>query len=888
MARPKVKGRRIGRSSKSHPNKDSSGTPTDAPFSVTPIAEPPQQPLPGCAQRLLQSSDYGEIEEACGDISFFALQPKQHAILVRSCVPQRLGSLLLQAPMDSNADTESGVAAASVHRGIVYMQVAAAEALRNVLTNSQKGCDEVMDALITYDADFSVHLVRAVVATWGLVSQAQQLTGPLEWSAVSAAEQELAQEEDNALEAAVVESSAHVDTTMATDVTPPPSHRPPRRPSASSTYLALLRLLEELLQLASVCIEAKERITAEFSNPEAVFVLLSILETTMTGAWTNLEDPLRYFDAAAGIDSVQDTAMRHYKQEETRLLAATACAASDALHTLSSDNAALSQLLSGNVAQKGFLNQVVEATALRRWLAAEPTTLSEACQAALQAGTAMPLAAQCVYYQLLRATLGVQGTLQNSVAVPASLSRVLPLGVDILQRVLPMQLWRETVPLLMEDCDVAEPIRAAAVHMASLRLRCVHAAVRLFSAAVDAICERNGTHDDDEVAFSRNPVATALYESNALYSFGVLLRDVLWLQQTNEAAAVEGSPVDVMRSRDQRLLRGAALSNTEVTTLQFTILSTEVAVWGVASTLLMMVPAVSLGDPASIWRAMVCAVQNRYNLLTAAALSEQQDEDVACGQPTNQDHSARAAYNIVTHSSAARQLVLMQLESLTQMLWTLQRKQSKQMGGVLQSMNALQAVPGDVDLLIRLSWESLVDGVPTLRQACVGAVGHLCCSLQTEEAITVATRYALAVLTRGGGNGSLVQPDPSQVVPLSELGESVVMTSAPTQKTTRQIWLASLSHVDVVVSTRVEAANVLMDLFLDERYDTSVYIPLQVHAALMQFAPQLKAYMKRRVQVAKELRKNYRLVVDAEDLLQWEEVEENLGGFLAYKASHIQ
>ncbi|CCW61316.1 unnamed protein product [Phytomonas sp. EM1] len=362
---------------------------------------------------------------------------------------------------------------------------------------------------------------------------------------------------------------------------------------------------------------------------------------------------------------------------------------------------------------------------------------------------------------------------------------------------------------------------------------------------------------------------------------------MLWLSARERPSGADSPDPDVMQRREQHLLREVAKENAEVTTMQFLILSMEVTVWNVASLLLLMVPVESLGDPSQVWSAILRAVEQRYVLLSAATASD--------------DETALPPSSIAAESASARQLLWLQLESLVQMLWTLQRKQAKARGGVLHGSNQqLHAGKSDVDLLIRLAWERREGGgvskvgkkeaqplvcMPTLTQACVGAIGLLCVSFGEVEATLVGASFALAILASYGNDSAATAP--SSLLQLDG-GMALSGTSHLANPAERRAWLQRLFAVDGIVSARVEAANALMDFFLDERYDIEVYIPQGVHQKLSIFLVQLREYIKQRLMISKFWKRNYQIVAEPEDFEQWQEIEENLVGFLEYKAQHIR
>jgi hypothetical protein len=881
--------------------------------------------LPPCIQQLWESTDYAVLEDACSDVSFFALQAKHNEAFLHEGVPQRLAQLLLftspyppeaaGGDVVNKAASDGGGCVPHPHKGILYMQIAAADALRSLVTNSEQ--DRVVDALMRAGVvdpvsgmSFADGLAALVRDDWTRVQEARRRMTPSDWMDVYYEDNE---EEDD--------GNNIDDDNDASGGTAAPLQPLRKRRDAGNTrnvYFTLLRHLEESLTLVGVCVEANEGCAGAFSSPAALCLLLEVLRVSTTTTWETLLHPsAQYYteqhDSEGNVAAVSETvlAMRAYKRREACLLAALAVSTSDVLLLLSPESPSLAHVLtaattghSGSAAaaaagssssspvmtaeQSSFLNTAVDAVDLRGWLAAKPPVdvqLHEKLSDETLPGFAGPhhtvvaLERERVLYDLLRATLSIQGILLHIAPEAANVQRVLPLLCDALQKVsLPMHVWCSLLPILMDTCECGdEEVKSAVTTLATHRLRATQSTVRLLHVVVNVVGEKNderlSAEQDDEAAFAANPLAPLLQSGNLFYSFGILLKDVLWVSQStgNNAAA------DVVtRQAQQRALRAEATSNAAVTSIQMLLLSIEVNVWEVASTLLLMLPVASLGDPSLTWRALMLAVQHRYalHLDAAAAASAEEQQNSQSQLP---DRAAQV--NIIQHSASAHQLVWMQLESLVQMLWTVQRKQSKVHGGVLAALNDVQATSTDVDVLVRVSWESTASAA--LKQACVGTVGLLCASMQHPEAVATATRFALAVVANGGPaltfNKTL----------LDSFGE-LAGASVPTGPAERHAWMHQLSIVDAAATVRSEAANTLVDLFLDERYDAAVYWPLGVQEGLKTLKLQLAAYAKRRAQLDKETKRKYHLSTETPDAEQWAEILENLDGFLPYKLSHRQ
>ncbi|KAG5511447.1 hypothetical protein JKF63_07410 [Porcisia hertigi] len=884
--------------------------------------------VPPCVRQLRESTEYTVLEDACNDIAHFAMQLRYNNAFLSENVPQRLVELLIfsppfEAPQRSTHDVAASVATPSIsspavtleeeepqpHKGILYMQIAAAEALRSLVANAEQ--DRVIDALTGAGVDpvsgksFAEGLACLVQADWRRVQQARRCMKPEDWMDAyhegedSAGGNEVAGEEAAA------------------------SARCRRRAgSTRNLYFTFLRHLEEVLTLASVCAEASEACAEAFSGTAALLLLLDVLRVSTTTTWETILHPsAQYYADEAQTPAASEAvlAMRAYKRREACQLASLGVSTADLLLLLSPESASLAHVLTGSSGSNGagvsasslslpsashssaamtaeqtaFLNTAVDAVDLRAWLAEKPAIevqlqerfSDDALPSFVGARhTAVAIERECVLYDLLRATLAIQGMLLHVAPMAANLQRVLPLLNDTLQKAsLPMRVWCGALPLLMGTCECAtEEVREAATTLATHRLRCTQSAVRLLHVMINAVGEKNDTdrYEDDEAAFAANPLAALLQSGNLFYAFGLMLKDVLWVSPISDTtsgnAAAITDPASTTTTRDvmalqvqQRALRAGASMNASVTEVQIVLLSTEVNVWEVASTLLLMLPVASLGDPAPTWRALLQALSSRYELHRDAAAAE-----------ASEIEGSRARTNIAQHSASTHQLLWMQLESLGQMLWTMQRKQSKANGGSVSmtACNHVQATSADVDLLIRVSWEASASTL--LKQACVGTVGLMCASMQSAEAVATATRFALAVVANGGPAAT------SYGKKLLDVYTQLVPANMPTDPVQRRAWMQQLALADATATVRCEAANTLMDFFLDERHDAAVYWPLGVQDRLCAFKVQLTGYVKRRRQLDKDSKRLYRVSTETPEAEQWSEVLENLCGFIDYKAQN--
>lgn len=530
-------------------------------------------------------------------------------------------------------------------------------------------------------------------------------------------------------------------------------------------------------------------------------------------------------------------------------------------------------------------------------------------------------------------------------------------------------------PLSLLSPDVID----AAVAMSTAELRCVQAAAKVFASAVDFICDQNNgssndDDDDDETAFRANRLASILLTPtttvastssacdgpqrvNALYAFGSLLKNLLWMDRgidstltTNGSVAAVASSAsvgggDVMGNNNGNALMSAVVGllrqqrglltrftddNAHVTTLQFALLSGEVAVWHTASMLLMMLPVESLGAPQLIWRAIADHAEQRHRILVSV-VSSQQNSNNCDGMGDNEEDNNSSGGGVTVNSSVVP-LLWLQLEPLTSLLWTLQRKNSRTLlslsssttttttsdkAAAIASGRLVVPLPTDVDLLIRVFWESQADAA--LKQSCVAAVGLMCAAVGTAEAAAAGARFAAAVVRNGtspelthleavyscGGCDNTAGTTATAATLLQLGGGLVANSTGPPPSSSSdgqsQRWFELLSAVDSVVSLRCEAANAAMDLFLDERFDSAVYTPLGLQAVLSAFQAQLRQFIKKRTQLARDTARAVSKSggsdgghsgllldgsVDEAVAAQWAEVEENLRGFVAYKAAN--
>jgi hypothetical protein len=145
-----------------------------------------------------------------------------------------------------------------------------------------------------------------------------------------------------------------------------------------------------------------------------------------------------------------------------------------------------------------------------------------------------------------------------------------------------------------------------------------------------------------------------------------------------------------------------------------------------------------------------------------------------------------------------RSQLLLQMESLAEICWTVQRKTDDETGG-----GAAGAVAEDLDVFTRLAW---LPGVGRETILCVlGNASLLGRQLHLDPGVlTACGRFVLACLNHSASSPSADDP--------------------------------SLDQIEL----QAEAANGLIDMFSFDECDTTVYVPLGVHAVLQQLLPRFK------------------------------------------------
>ncbi|KAH8617007.1 hypothetical protein ERJ75_000419000 [Trypanosoma vivax] len=873
----------------------------------------------------LGSQKWEEVEEGCLDVATFALKQDQHTGLLNHSVPHKLANVLFFFTEDDRAKGQQAQNGPLPGIGTWHVRAAASGALRNFVVNSNE--DVVIDTLVSLrftaaspqvnkegtEVTFRDALVHLLASMWEYIRHAHQDLPP----------------------AVPLETAPSADGTVdCADSNPTVAlHENETDWDANGgTFFAAMRTLEEVLQLVAVCVEGSEHIAEAFSAPIVVKALLSITEEATQKTWKALQMDEKLYEAAAPLkwcgsdNTVEDECkrksiwLRRYRRRETELTSAIAVAASEVLHVLSGDNEPLASLMQSNemvAAHEPFLTFALDADAVKTFLQEEvpsspssfPTssfvaaTDNSVAEVGLEENSALlTVSRHNILYQLCEVSLHLQGVLVNSSPVPANAARVLPLVVAVLNAHPPYNEWTRVVPLLLQSCSLYEELRVACLTRTQCRLRCVQAAVQVMHVVVDAVCSLNEASVEDEVAFQRNPEAALLYNSNAMYVVGELMRDALRLREpsvqsgTSSASLMTASALhgvgDTLGSREgycendvvvERALRAAAGTTgtgSLVTKLQHLVFSNEVGIWSLANTLLLMVPWTQLGDePSTIWRAIIGALGKRSPQLMDGSgimpLSPETENELGVQHCLLQLPYSQPGWPTECKSAKTEHLLRLQRESLLQMLWTLQRKQMVAAGGPLEVTNRLGACAGDIDLITRLAWET---GATALhKQASVAVVCAACCSLRSQEAVTTATRFALGMLTADQS----LRPDGS-------INGTSDFLPPGDSSLEHHRWFTRLVEADAQLRVLCEAANQLMDLFLDETHNDTVYVPLQVQSSLASFTQLFHTYSKRRRQQQREMMRNHKVVLpefDEDGSLR--EVINNVTAFLEYKQQFL-
>lgn len=270
------------------------------------------------------------------------------------------------------------------------------------------------------------------------------------------------------------------------------------------------------------------------------------------------------------------------------------------------------------------------------------------------------------------------------------------------------------------------------------------------------------------------------------------------------------------------LIRAPSIS-VHVTAIQKLYLAVEVGVCGLVSNLLLLLPLNAMGsDVNGMWTTAVGALSERLQLLHHAKNHTSPHES------DETEEQAILQGGSIFETPEAQEQLLYQIESIVEMLWTILRKDTQ--------FTAVVA-PSTIDVLSRLLWEPSAS-VET-KVFILNTLGCIGTRSRNAESIFICGRLCTTVIQ-------------TEMENLQKLGNSA---------TPEMVELAA------------ESANIIMDMFADEQYDTSAYVPLGIHPTLQHLLPMLK-YAVSRVR-----RKHLKHHLD--------EIATNVEGFLAYKVSNV-
>ena len=398
---------------------------------------------------------------------------------------------------------------------------------------------------------------------------------------------------------------------------------------------------------------------------------------------------------------------------------------------------------------------------------------------------------------MLLISLRMASSLLGTSPTMANAERAVP-SVTAALSTLPFAEWRRVLPLLTEGCELAEDLRRASVRQSLDRYRALQLAADVFGEVIAVVCEAHNDEEDDEAAFARNPHASLVMGGGgAVSGLVAILTDVF-------------SPQDAVL---QKALREVT-DNAEVSAIQHAYAAAEVGIFGVVSALLHLLPVSALGPADVVWRTCVSVLTARHELVT---------ESIGCPEGP--------------HPSLTQ--LILQIESLTEMCWTVLRKDAPH--------GQVQIQPSDLDLFTRIAWEGYVS-TPTIVFviSVVGCVGTRVRAVPTH---TACARFCVAVISHA---------------------LSGVAAAAASQASGS----AGKASADDNMDIAVEAANVTIDLFSDEAFDATVYTPLGVQAKLRELLPVLKQH------VASFGKKR------SPKKSHFIEVRDNLAAFIEYKQQH--
>jgi hypothetical protein len=528
--------------------------------------------------------------------------------------------------------------------------------------------------------------------------------------------------------------------------------------SAFETLRDVLVLhLDETIQLVGILANTSDQATAYFSSTDSCAFLRMILTVLQVGLSVQLDESTRLQilgDAAPPQEFVVSI-------PEGGRLAATAA---ESMHLLASDNEVLGTFLNTGLSptESQMLNQLISNA---------PTSPS----------------LLVVSLHLATALLSAAPTLSNGKLMTTLLAKSI--------EVAPMSQWRRTLPLLTDGCTMNEDMRQMAVKQTVDRLRSLQMGCEAVSDVVGLICESHTGDADDEVEFARNPEAPLLLQSGVLSNLLVVVQDLLPAEP------------DLVASKALREIT----DNAEVSGVQSAFMNAEVAVLGLVSSLMHLLPVSALGHADALWRVCVTALHSRHRALSESG-----------GLVEGERHPCHDA-------------LVLQLESLTEMCWTILRKDAESRAANVQ--------PADLDLFTRIAWEGYASSQTV--SFIVSVVGCIGLRTFTQESVQVCGRFCAAIL-----NHALTRSGQVSGGKVEESEE---------------------------IEVGAEAGNTLMDLFSEDTYNDSVYTPLGIQGVVLKFIPVLGNYIKGRFGKRRSPKKEHLC-----------EIMENMEAFADYKRQHAK
>lgn len=515
--------------------------------------------------------------------------------------------------------------------------------------------------------------------------------------------------------------------------------------------------LDELIQLVGIMANISEEATAYFSVTDGNAFLRMLLVVLQVGLSAQLDEAARQQILGPAAPSQEFVT----SIVDAGRLAATAA---ESFHLLASDNEVLGAFLANGLSP-------AESQLLNRLISNPPVSPS----------------LLVVSLHLATALLAASPTLENARLMVGLLAKSI--------EVAPMAQWRRTLPLLTEGCNMGEELRQAAVKQTVDRLRSLQMGCEAANEVVGIICEGHTGEADDEEEFSQNPEAVLLLHSGILSNLLVVVQDLLPAEP------------DLVATKALREIT----DNAEVSGVQTAFMNAEVAVLSLVSSLMHLLPVVSLGHPDSLWRVCVNALHTRHRALSESG-------------------------NLVEgERHPSHEALVLQLESLTEMCWTILRKDSK--------ARAANVQPADLDLFTRIAWEGYASSQTV--SFIVSVVGCIGLRTFTQESVEVCGRFCNAVLNH-----------------------ALTCSAQATGKNVEE---------SEEIEVGAEAGNTLMDLFSEDTFNDTVYNPLGVHAVVLKFIPVLRGYIKGRFGKRSSPKRDHLV-----------EILENLEAFTDYKRKYVR